>query len=58
MNGTEIHWLSILYWTIGSTVAFVIGFVVVSACRLSSQISRDEEDSELRASFERINRAA
>lgn len=56
--GSEIHWLSDLAWTLGLTGAFIVAFIVVGACRLSSMISRDEEDRELRATFDRIKRVA
>lgn len=58
MNGSEIHWLSILYWTLGSAFVLLITLVVVSPCVLSSKISRDEEDRELRANLGRMDRAA
>ena len=58
MNGSEIHWLSILYWTVGGAIALLVTLVVVSPCILSSKLSRDEEDREVRATFDRIKRVA
>lgn len=54
----DIHWLSDALITLGLLAAFIVVFVVVSACRLSSLITRDEEERETRANFDRINRAA
>lgn len=53
-----IRWLQDLFILAGCMSAFIIGFVVVSACRLSSMISRDEEERELRDTFDNLNRAA
>jgi len=53
-----IHWFTDALITLGLTGIFVVAFVVISACRLSSMISRDEEDRELRATFDRIKRVA
>lgn len=58
MNPAPIDWLSILYWTVGGAIALLVTLVVISACRLSSMISRDEEDRETRATFDRIKRVA
>lgn len=58
MIDNSIHWLSILYWTAGLTVALLVTFVVVSPCMLSSKISRDEEARELRNALTHIDRAA
>ena len=54
----DIHWMADALITLGLLGAFIVVFVVVSALRLSSLISREEETDELRASFDRINRAA
>lgn len=54
----DIHWLSDALITLGLLGAFIVTFVVVSCCRLSGLISREEEADELRASFDRLDRAA
>lgn len=58
MNPAPIAWAADALIVLACLGAFIIAFVIVSACRLSSLISRDEEDRELRADFDRLNRAA
>ena len=58
MNPASIHWAQDALIVIALLAAFIIVFVVGSALRLSSLISREEEADELRATFERLDRAA
>jgi len=58
MNPAPIAWATDALIVLGCLGVFVIIFVVVSCCRLSGLISREEEADELRASFDRMDRAA
>lgn len=55
MSGSEIHWL----WD--AVIVFVCApvlLVIISPFMLSSKISRDEEERELRAAFDRLKKVA
>lgn len=58
MIGSQIHWATDALLIIGGMLVFIAGFIVISACRLSSMISREEEARETRATFDRMNKAA
>lgn len=54
----DIHWATDALIILAGLAAFIVTFVVVSALRLSSQLSREEEADELRSTFDRMDRAA
>jgi len=58
MNSAPIHWAQDALIILGLLTVFIVVFIVVSCCRLSSIISREEEAGELRATFDQLDKAA